>query len=356
MPDDWLVFIADIKNSTQAIEQGKYKEVNLIGAASITLSIQAINNADFPFVFGGDGASLCIPPQHAEAVSNELAKLIRFAEDNFSLQLRVAMIPAKDIYQAGKQLLVSKLEITEGRFIALFRGGGLDYADQLVKNSEQLFSVHRHRETVEELKGLSCRWSPIPAKKGNIISLLVVARGENVSTVYQNILVKVRNILNCSIEDANPISLNKKQYQSFWSALKQESKYHDRLMSVKFLHRIFGIARAVFIFRYGFNPALFNFNAKEYKDSIKQHSDYRKFDDTLRLIVDCRIDEYELLRVELNKAYENQEIYYGLHASKEALMTCFVESTHQGHHLHFIDDGDRGLAMAAKQLKSQLRS
>ena len=126
MPEDWTVFIADIKNSTQAIEHGKYKEVNLIGAASITLSIQALKNADFPFVFGGDGASLCIPPQHTKLVSAELAKLIRFADDNFSLQLRVACIPVKEIYQANKQLLVSKLEITNGRFIALFRGGGLN--------------------------------------------------------------------------------------------------------------------------------------------------------------------------------------------------------------------------------------
>lgn len=354
MPDDWLVFIADIKNSTQAIELGKYKEVNLIGAASITLSIQVINNAEFPFVFGGDGASLCVPPEYAESVSIALAKLIRFAEDNFSLQLRVAMIPATEIYQAGKQLLVSKLEITEDRFIALFRGGGLAYADQLAKTSGDTYAVAKHSETVEELKGLSCRWSPIPAKKGNIISLLVVARGDNVLTIYQNILVKIRNILNCSIEDANPISLRNKQYKGFWSALKEESKYHHKIFSVKFILRIFEIFLAVLIFRYRLNPAVFNFKAKQYKDSIKQHSDYRKFDDTLRLIVDCRKDEYDLLNSELNKAYENQEIYYGLYSSKEALMTCFVESTHQGDHLHFIDGGDGGLAMAAKQLKSQL--
>lgn len=264
------------------------------------------------------------------------------------------MIPAKEIYQAGKQLLVSKLEITNGRFIALFRGGGLDYADQLAKSSEQFFSVKKHQETVAELKGLSCRWSPIPAKKGKIVSLLVVARGENVTNVYQKVLAKIRSILDCSIEDANPISLSNKQYKGFWSALKQERKYHHRLISMKFTQRIFDIAIAVLIFRYHLNPAFFKFNAKEYKESIKQHSDYRKFDDTLRLIVDCRSDEYDLLKDELNKAHENQEIYYGLHASKEALMTCFVESTQQGDHLHFIDGDDGGLAMAAKQLKSQI--
>jgi hypothetical protein len=97
LPEDWTVFIADIRNSTWAIEQDHYKEVNLIGAASISLSIQALEGVEFPFVFGGDGASLCIPPTHVEAVSQVLARLIRFARDNFSLQLRVARIPATEI-------------------------------------------------------------------------------------------------------------------------------------------------------------------------------------------------------------------------------------------------------------------
>ncbi len=185
MPEDWLLFITDIKNSTLAIEQGKYKEVNLIGAASITLSIQALNNIDIPFVFGGDGASLCVPQQYAEKVSTELGKLIRFAEENFSLQLRVARIPVKKIYQAGKALLIARLEITPGKSIALFRGGGLDYADQLAKLPEQTFLLDQNKDSVAELKGLSCRWSPIPASKGVILSLLVVARGNNVSMIYQ---------------------------------------------------------------------------------------------------------------------------------------------------------------------------
>ena len=355
MPEDWTIFIADIKNSTQAIEQGQYKEVNLIGAASITLSIQALENIEFPFVFGGDGASLCIPPQHTKLVSEALAKLIRFAEENFSLQLRVACIPVEEIYQTGKEVLISKLEITEGKYIALFRGGGLDYAGQLAKGSEQKFSLKKHHKTVSELKGLSCRWSPIPAKKGLIISLLVAARGENISSVYQEVLMKIRDILNCSIEEANPISLADKKYKNLWPAIKDESRYHDNLLSIKFFNRLVDIFLAVLIFRYKVNPLFFLFDADKYKKSIKQHSDYRKFDDTLRLIVDCKKEDYESLKQELEKAHLEEKVYYGLYASSEALMTCFVESTQQGDHLHFIDGGDGGLAMAAKQLKSQIK-
>ena len=35
-------------------------------------------------------------------------------------------------------------------------------------------------------------------------------------------------------------------------------------------------------------------------------------------------------------------------------MTCFVKSTTQNQHIHFIDGGDGGYAAAAKQLKKQM--
>ncbi|MFT6583614.1 MAG: hypothetical protein ACJAU6_004072 [Alphaproteobacteria bacterium] len=31
LPDDWLIVLADIKGSTKAISEGRYKDVNMIG-------------------------------------------------------------------------------------------------------------------------------------------------------------------------------------------------------------------------------------------------------------------------------------------------------------------------------------
>jgi hypothetical protein len=355
LPEDWTIFVADIKNSTKAISRGQYKAVNLIGAASITLSMQALPGVDFPFVFGGDGASLCIPEKYSEAVKQELGKLIRFARQNFSLKLRVAGIPAKTIYQSGKKLLVGKLEITPGRFISVFRGGGLSYADQLTKSNYVDYGIKAHSESVKELKGLSCRWSPVPAKKGCISSLLVIARDESAQT-YQNVLGKIREVLNCSIEEANPINIQYGQYKTVIQALREEYKYHDTVLSWSFFKRFIDIFLAVLIFRHQINPVARFFNDKTYAHAIDQHSDYRKFDDTLRLIMDCRPHELDKLEQELELLYIEGKIFYGLFASKAALMTCFVETTQQGGHLHFIDGGDGGLAVAAKQLKEQMGS
>jgi len=46
------------------------------------------------------------------------------------------------------------------------------------------------------------------------------------------------------------------------------------------------------------------------------------------------------------------DVFYGMHTSRTALMTCYVQYVKDGQHIHFIDGGD---AMAAKQFKDQLK-
>jgi hypothetical protein len=36
-------------------------------------------------------------------------------------------------------------------------------------------------------------------------------------------------------------------------------------------------------------------------------------------------------------------------------MTCYVHDVNDGNHIHFVDGGDGGYAMAARELKAQLR-
>lgn len=69
LPDDWLVIVTDIVNSSQAIEQGKYKEVNTVGICSIVAVLNSLHKEIIPYVFGGDGASFCIPPEYQAQAS-----------------------------------------------------------------------------------------------------------------------------------------------------------------------------------------------------------------------------------------------------------------------------------------------
>jgi hypothetical protein len=60
------------------------------------------------------------------------------------------------------------------------------------------------------------------------------------------------------------------------------------------------------------------------------------------------------LRRELDALYDEGRIYYGLHESSQALMTCYVQGLDDGAHVHFVDGGSGGYALAAKQLKRQM--
>ena len=49
-------------NSTKAIAAQRYKAVNMAGASVIAAVTNALGGREFPFVFGGDGASFAISP------------------------------------------------------------------------------------------------------------------------------------------------------------------------------------------------------------------------------------------------------------------------------------------------------
>src|ERR1700743_3482123 len=62
LPDDWIIGVSDIVESTKAIAANRYKAVNMAGAAVIAAVTNALAGREFPFVFGGDGASFAAPP------------------------------------------------------------------------------------------------------------------------------------------------------------------------------------------------------------------------------------------------------------------------------------------------------
>ena len=67
LPDDWTIGVADIVESTKAIAQARYKAVNMAGAAVIAAVTNALEGREFPFVFGGDGASFAVSPDDLSA-------------------------------------------------------------------------------------------------------------------------------------------------------------------------------------------------------------------------------------------------------------------------------------------------
>ena len=67
LPEGWSIVAADIKASTKAIEGGRYKEVNTVGVSVIAAVRNVLTPVEVPYVFGGDGAVLCIPDRFVPA-------------------------------------------------------------------------------------------------------------------------------------------------------------------------------------------------------------------------------------------------------------------------------------------------
>src|SRR5437868_15242657 len=73
LPADWSLATADIVSSTRAIERGEYKAVNMAGVSVISAVLNALGHGSIPFVFGGDGALLAIPPDATTKTRDALA-------------------------------------------------------------------------------------------------------------------------------------------------------------------------------------------------------------------------------------------------------------------------------------------
>src|SRR5579859_2072805 len=87
-PADWRLVITDIERSTEAIERGLHKTVNMIAAACIAAVRNSCAGQELPYSFGGDGATLLIPPDQADAALAALGG-VQAAANAAGLVLRV---------------------------------------------------------------------------------------------------------------------------------------------------------------------------------------------------------------------------------------------------------------------------
>ncbi|MSR22158.1 MAG: DUF3095 family protein [Gemmatimonadetes bacterium] len=83
LPDDWAVVAADVVNSSAAIEEGRYKEVNTVGVSIIAATRNAVRPIEVPYLFGGDGALLCIPGWTAPAIRRALGPTVAWRARRF---------------------------------------------------------------------------------------------------------------------------------------------------------------------------------------------------------------------------------------------------------------------------------
>ena len=107
-------------------------------------------------------------------------------------------------------------------------------------------------------------------------------------------------------------------------------------------------------FLHKFDRKAGNYDAPVYQAELIANTDYRRFDDMLRLVLDCTATQIEAIETLLDQTRREEAIVYGMHIADHALMTCLVFQLNRGEHIHFIDGADGGFAVAATQLKAQI--
>jgi len=343
VPADWVLVMTDVKDSRKAIGRGQYKDVNLMGAATIVVARKVVAEEAFPFVFGGDGATLLVPRTYLAELLEKLCGLQQISKQHFGLDLRVGHVTVEQLYQEGATLEAAKYELTQGECLAMLRGGALALAEHKIKNDERYQSCYRSQGDVD-LGGLSCRWKAIPSVRGKIISLLVQA--ESLET-YREVLAHLDNIFPEGVEAHNPVDTEIMSYKSVLECLREEWNLHRSMFTLKFMRRCLIIVSMVLIYRYRLPLKYF----RAYRAALRRHSDYRKFDGVLRMTLDCTEAQISLLKFFLDTLARDQKIKYGICENGSALITCYVEGLKQGEHLHFVDGADGGYAAAAERLK-----
>ena len=358
-PDDWLIVIADICSSTEAIAAGKYKEVNLIGGAVICAIQNATGTRDWPFVFGGDGATVLIHPDVKISVQAALLKTQSLAKREFNLDLRIAIVPIDDMRRRGADVLVARHEVSPGNCLALFGGGGIELAEELVKStlSAGPYTVPERVELEPpDLTGLSCRWEFVKNQNGKILCLFIKPKADNFRQRQQAIsrfLSKLGDIIGSEFNDANPVT--DKTIQLRWppkglaaeAKITRTGKPHVKHIVQLYLKSLF----QWFLNRFNLTAAAYN--ATQYRDEIVKNSDYCKFDDALKMVLDCKTTQIEQIKIILAQMHTDGEINFGLFETDRALMTCLLFDLDSSQHLHFIDGDNGGLYSAARELKMQ---
>ena len=350
-PDDWVCGLSDITGSTKAIEAGKYKSVNMAGAAVIAAVSNALGNRAYPFAFGGDGASFVVPPQDGPAARAALAATSLWVREALGLELRVGAVDVATLRRAGQDVRIARYAVSPNLSYAMFAGGGLAYAEQKLKDG--LYAIPPSEASgPPDLSGLSCRWQPLEATHDFILSLIVVATKGEADPAFRALVQDIVALSTDPARSARPVTSDKlvTKWPPPGLALEaRASSGNATLAKAKLIVQTL-LAKGIM----SFNVKIGTFTPAGYKREIVENSDFRKYGDGLRMTVDCTRGLADEIMARLEKSVAAGVARYGLHRQGAALMTCIVPSVMTPDHFHFVDGAGGGYAAAAKNLKAAL--
>lgn len=351
LPDDWVLGLADVVTSTQALEAGRYKAVNTAGAAVISAVSNALGTLDFPFVFTGDGASFAVAPGDAARATEALAATVAWVGSELALGLRGAAVAVSAVRAAGADLRIARVAASADVDYAMFTGGGRDWAEREMK-AGRLTLPPAPRGARPDLTGLTCRFRPIAAAHGTVLSVIVKPVGDAADPGFVGACSDVLALAKAAPRGGHPVPVGGPQHRWPPGGLDIEARLHrglGRSLAGSRLRVAFWSTVNTFFLRTGRRVG--DFVPDAYRRQLVENSDFRKFDDGLMMTIDCSSATADAIAARLAQAEADGSARHGLHRQAEALVTCIVPSASRSDHVHFVDGAAGGYAVAAAELK-----
>lgn len=350
VPDDWEVVLTDIKQSTQAVEKGAQEIVNLIASGSIiaALNIAYAHKTLLPFFFGGDGATLLVPPSLRDPIMEALQVHRENTFRNYELELRVGSVSVNQIFQAGYDIQIAKAKLNSVFSIPVVLGEGLAYAERLIKGK----AVEPHTDSLEttllNLEGMECRWDHIkpPQPTQEVVCLLVQALEEqDQAHVYSEVLALIDDLYGPQ-HTRKPISIPRLKLKPTLSKLKTEMTIRLGYFNLGYLIKNWLITL--------FGPFYVRYvpTGKNYLKLLIELSDTLVIDGRINTVISGTPKQRKTLEEKLNQLEAQGKMIYGLNVSAESVMSCYVRGRDE-EHIHFIDGSGGGYTHAARMLKAK---
>lgn len=355
LPDDWFIALADVRGSTDAIRLGKYKEVNMAGASIIAALNNLFEEEDLlPYLFGGDGSMLALPNQHIEKVKGIMAFSKKAVKEAYGLEMAVGVVSMKELRDLGHDIKIARLRLSEFIDQAIFWGSGVTFAEDLIKNEDQLKGV---KPIEADFSGLECRWSQVPSDKDEVAAYIIQAFGENDDEsveIYEKCFREIESIYG-NEDNYHPIRENDLQMTANplllgveWRLKTQPPTFTKKLKHA--FAMIFQLITGLYLMKFKKKTSATNWG--DYKPDLVRHADYKKFGDGLRFVASGTIEQRMALTQFLDDQFSQKKLAYGVHSSFAAMVTCFVRS-YQSNHIHFVDGTEGGYAKASQELKNR---
>lgn len=361
LPADWFVAVSDVKDSTGLIRRGKYKEVNLVGAATIMAILNLKKSFSIPFIFGGDGATLCIPQSIINETRQALSATRAMAKEVYDIELRIGIVPVSFIREQGYDVLVARSRLSSSFTQAAFSGGGLQFAEECLKDpvAAGQFSVEPSTQPKGDFTGLECRWENIPSAHEEIVSLIVQAVGKSDderNSVYRGVLAAIGSIYGDDVQ-CHPVQEN-----NLTMALSERFLYGEsgiqsyakgKLYRVRYWFKIrWNVLLGIVLMAVQYRTKFTEWGT--YKQRLIRNTDFKKFDDKIRQVLSGSVQQRSQLEKYLSELQQERKLVYGLHVASHALITCLLFN-YSDAHVHLVDSDNGGYAIAALQVKEQLK-